>query len=152
MGCIRVLCSPPLLFNIYMDEVIKDILHTFKEHIFKKIYADDLVIIVAELHLNHFIETAVASFTKYGLIFNQKKSQIFELRKKSKKSTQISTPVLPVQKLRTQNLDTVEEYNYLGIRLNFKGDMQPHLRFLRSRCAYLEGSIRFYAKDLSFKN
>ena len=41
----------PLLFNIYMDEVMAE----FKHIIFKKIYADDLVLIISKKHIQSFI-------------------------------------------------------------------------------------------------
>lgn len=72
----------PLLFNIYMDEVIQDALSTFSKYLFKKIYADDMVVITKSKHLNEFMTAIRSAFTRYSLIFNQKKSQIQLIRDK----------------------------------------------------------------------
>jgi hypothetical protein len=130
-----------------MDEVMKDISNNFKENIFKKIYADDLVVVVKEAHLEQYISAAKDSFSRFGLIFNNKKSQILQLRKKCAPSK-----TGPKKPSKSHSLELVREYNYLGIRIDFKASMKPHLLFLRSRCAYLENSIRFYAQKLCFKN
>lgn len=52
----------PLLFDIYMDEVMKEILSDFKEKIFKKLYADDLVGITKFKHIKAFIDISKKVF------------------------------------------------------------------------------------------
>ena len=45
----------PVLFNIYMDDVIRDITSRFDMYLFKKTYADDLAIITEINRMDHFI-------------------------------------------------------------------------------------------------
>ena len=70
----------PLLFNIYMDKVIADVISKCNFTLFKKIYADDLVILLKLKHLRSFITIIREMFEKYNLIFNNSKSQIMIIR------------------------------------------------------------------------
>lgn len=66
-----------------MDEVIACILKKTDNKItFKKIYADDLVILIKEKHIKTSLPLIKAIFTEFNLIFNDKKSQIMKIRGK----------------------------------------------------------------------
>ena len=57
-----------------MNEVILETSLEYKNNWFKKIYADDLAVIVKKVHIYNFIRIIRDKFNKYGLIFNNKKS------------------------------------------------------------------------------
>ena len=72
-----------------MDEVMQEILSNFKEGLFKKLYADDLVGITKFKHMKILIDVAKKVFSKFDFIFNSKKSQIFRVKKRKFKQQQI---------------------------------------------------------------
>ena len=72
-----------MLFNIYKDNVLKTLVSEFSDifNIYKKDYAEDVVFILKQKHLNSFIATAKKVFQKFGLILNENKSQVFIMKK-----------------------------------------------------------------------
>lgn len=71
----------PLLFNIYFNEVLQRITSLFGSEFFRKVYADDLVVVIKAEELDLFLDIAKAEFLRADLIFNAKKSKIFFIRK-----------------------------------------------------------------------
>ena len=116
-----------------MNNVFKILVSEFSDisNIYKKANADDVVFILKQKHLNSFIAAAKKIFQEFGLIFNENKSQVFILKKKifSKKISKLTE---------FEGLKVVNEYNYLGIRITDVVSMQPHYRYLKQRCAYLQ--------------
>ena len=68
-----------------MDNVLKTLVSEFSDisNIYKKVYADDVVFILKQKHINSFIAAAKKIFQEFGLIFNENKSQVFILKKKN---------------------------------------------------------------------
>ena len=101
-----------------MDNVLKTLVSGFSDisKIYKKAYADDVVFILKQKHLNSFIIVAKKVFQELGLIFNENKSQVFILKKKkfSKKISELTE---------FEGLKVVNEYNYLGIRITDTASM-----------------------------
>ena len=116
-----------------MDNVLKTLVSEFSDisNIYKKAYADDVVFILKQKHLSTFIIAAKKVFQEFGLIFNENKSQVLILKKKnsSKKISELTE---------FEGLKVVNEYNCLGIRIFDTASMQPHYRYLKQRCAYLQ--------------
>ena len=67
-----------------MENVLKTLVSGFSDisKIYKKAYADDVVFIIKQKHLNSFIAAAKKLFLEFGLIFTKNKSQVFILKKK----------------------------------------------------------------------
>ena len=101
-----------------MHNVLKTLISEFSDisNIYKKAYADDVVFILKQKHLNSFIAAAKKVFQEFGLIFNENKSQVFILKKKnsSKKISELTE---------FEGLKVVNEYNYLGIRITDTASM-----------------------------
>jgi len=115
--------------------------------LFKRAYADDLVVIIQEFYLEKFLDCARETFEEFNLVFNRKKSKIMEITS--------SFGVHQVKHQRApqiKELDVISEYNYLGAILDNKASMRSHLKTLKKKCFYLERKALFYAHKLSLKN
>ena len=68
-----------------MENVLKTLVSEFSDisNIYKKTYADDVVFILKQKHLNTFIIAAKKIFQEFSLIFNENNSQVFILKKKN---------------------------------------------------------------------
>ena len=101
-----------------MDNVLKALVSEFSDifNIFKKAYADDVVFILKQKHLNTFIIDVKKVFQEFSLIFNENKSQVFILKKKnfSKKISELTE---------FEGLKVINEYTYLGIRITDTASM-----------------------------
>jgi len=74
-------------------------------------------------------------FSSFNLILNKNKSKVFLLKEK-----QVG------QLHEIGGLEEVKIFNYLGIRIDNKGSLEPHYSYLKDRCEYLIKNLRFYAK------
>ncbi|KAL4477946.1 hypothetical protein ABPG72_013354 [Tetrahymena utriculariae] len=78
----------PILFNIYMNEIITKIKNQFGQDLFIKAYADDLVLVYKLDQLQQLIQALQKLFEEYELVFNNKKSQIMVINKKTPQKIQ----------------------------------------------------------------
>jgi hypothetical protein len=107
-----------------------------------KLYADDLVVIVKEMHLEELIKTLKEVSTENSLIVNAKKSAIIVV-----KSHKALTGCQSVQEI-----PIVYDYRYLGILVDGRGEVDGHIDQIKQRSNYLRVNMRYYTHKLSFEN
>ena len=90
------------------------------------------------------VEEVVKKFlevsTEYELKINPKKSAILLVKGHEKLETDVC------------GIQIQERYKYLGINIDNKGSIAPHLKLTKQRSNYLRSHMRYFTRDLSFEN
>lgn len=51
-----------------------------------------------------------------------------------------------------EGIKILKEYNYLGVRIDNYGNLNPQLAIIKKRSNYLRANMRFYTHNLSYEN
>ena len=112
-----------------------------------KLHADDLVLVTTHHHHHHHLESLLAALAevsaRYNLKINPKKSAIFAVKNHDK---------LTKREFDLRDIPIVSEYCYLGVTIDNRGSIAPHVDRVKRRSAYLRSQMRYYARHLSFEN
>jgi hypothetical protein len=124
-GCIL----SPMLFNIVMDEVMKESKHKVKQFqigywklqeikISEQAYTDDMLIAVNERNLNYNLKIWNESLKNRGLKINIDKTKTMVMAKNGKKHN---------IKIGKQQREQVERFIYLGVQINQEGRIDEEI-------------------------
>jgi hypothetical protein len=111
-------------------------------HWWYKIYANDLVLIVHHSELEMALKQLRVTSIEFGLALNESKSAIFAVKRHTKLGKEQSIDGFPI----------VKEYTYLGVLIDDRGSIEPHLAWLRQRAGYLRLNLSHFTRKLAFKN
>jgi hypothetical protein len=106
----------PALFDIYMEEVLRVLKERCIDFWFwYKVYADDLVLITNYTKVDRLVETLVRLSQEYDLKINTKKSAVLLIKDHEKQETEVC------------GIKLEQKYKYLGVHIDNRGSMAPHL-------------------------
>jgi hypothetical protein len=107
-----------------------------------KLYADDLVLIVNYRQLHNVLNKLRQTVAEFGLILNVSKSAIFFIKGHQKLGVARSIDGIPV----------FDQYCYLGVLIDNRGSIEPHIRKIQKRSSYLCSCMSYFGRQLSFAN
>jgi hypothetical protein len=112
----------PALYNVYMEVVLGVLLLLVPRGVvWYKVYADDLVLVTSHAYLRRVLQQLRRTATDYGLVLNESKSGVFAVKRHRALGSAREVEGFPV----------VGEYRYLGVLIDDRGSIEPHLRRLR---------------------
>ncbi len=106
------------------------------------LYADDLVFICDHSDVQHTIVELRRTSLDFGLRLNEAKSGVFAVGGHEKLGLVGAVEGIPV----------LNQYRYLGVLVDDRGTIHPHLTALKARSRYLCGVTWSFARELSFAN
>lgn len=133
----------PALFDIYMELFMSKMKNQYPD-LWYLLYADDLVMIIQHTDITGVIDLLYETSRTFNLIISPTKSAILQIRDHAK--------LLETPAERLHNIPIAQEYCYLGITINHHGSISPHLKKIKQRCTYLQGSLQKINRNLSFEN
>ena len=126
----------PALFNIYIEEVMARIREDLIDrNMWYKLYADDLVIIIKHRDIHDLLRSLRHLSADFSLNINEKKSGIFLNQKR-----------LSPEESFIDGFPVIGSYPYLGVALNYKGNLKPQMTVIKRRADYLIRAMKYVAK------
>lgn len=129
----------PALFNIYMERLVDRVRAISGIQFQCYLYADDAAFVVKHWCVEHFLEKLKLVSDEMSLSINQNKSGIMRIKTKCNVKDIAGYPIL-------------EEYLYLGIKINNYGKIDCHLAMIKKRVNYLQTKLGFVGSGLGFAN
>ena len=137
-GCIL----SPLLFNLYLNElsILLDesspddcIILPNGSKLTSLLYADDLVLLSRSREgLQKYINTVSLFCSKWQMNINEKKSKVMVFCKKTSKKLKQES----IFSLNNKNLEVVQDYTYLGVKMNSTGNFTAHQSLSREKALH----------------
>ncbi|KAM3130714.1 hypothetical protein pb186bvf_017128 [Paramecium bursaria] len=128
----------PQLFNIYLDEFLREFSEECPVSYEKLAFADDLVFITKSSNVNLLLKYLEVMSVKWELGINKAKSGVMPLHKKKITSTQL------------RGIPIVKEYRYLGITINNVGSIDPHIKNMKGISKMLASKIRWLTQGSDY--
>ncbi|KAM3128064.1 hypothetical protein pb186bvf_019827 [Paramecium bursaria] len=128
----------PQLFNIYLDEFLREFSEECPVSYEKLAFADDLVFITKSSNVSLLLKYLEVLSVKWELMINKAKSGVMPLHKRKITSTQLRG--IPIQM----------EYRYLGITINNVGSIDPHIRNMEGISKMLASKIRWLVQGSDY--
>ncbi|KAM3142715.1 hypothetical protein pb186bvf_005099 [Paramecium bursaria] len=129
----------PALFNIYMEDYIREFRGRIKQEIQCIIYADDLAIIFNSQYILGIMQALEELEPLYKMKINKQKSGFFLFKDYQNNNQLNGFPVLT-------------EYKYLGILIDKFGTLTPHIELIQKRINFIQKKISWISSQLVFKN
>ncbi|KAM3132355.1 hypothetical protein pb186bvf_015569 [Paramecium bursaria] len=129
----------PALFNIYMEDYIREFRGRIKQEVQCIIYADDLAIIFDSQYILGIMQALEELEPLYKMKINKQKSGFFLFKDYQNNNQLNGFPVLT-------------EYKYLGILIDKFGTLTPHIELIQKRINFIQKKISWISNQLVFKN
>ena len=134
----------PLLFNIYLDEILRKLKRRHKlenEDIFA--YADDLAFSIPYDQMESVILSLKTLSEDANMAINNKKSGILWINRRWKKSPKDSE---------IANIPVVESYKYLGVEIDGKGEISLYGDKIKKKASFIYIQTSSTAQNLLCKD